>query len=118
MENSDKIAAVHRYVEAFDQADIEIIKEIYADDAVVEDPVGTDAHVGIDAICGFYEGALASGAKLVLTGNPRCAGNAVAFPFEARMPGMVMQIIDVFEFNEAGKVIQMRAYWDKDNMVQ
>ena len=25
MENSDKIAAVHRYVEAFDQADIEII---------------------------------------------------------------------------------------------
>ena len=118
MENSDKIAAVHRYVEAFDQADIEIIKEIYADDAVVEDPVGTDAHVGIDAICGFYEGALASGAKLVLTGNPRCAGNAVACPFEARMPGMVMQIIDVFEFNEAGKVIQMRAYWDKDNMVQ
>jgi len=118
MENSDKIAAVHRYVEAFDQADIEIIKEIYADDAVVEDPVGTEAHVGIDAICGFYEGALASGAKLVLTGNPRCAGNAVAFPFEARMPGMVMQIIDVFEFNEAGKVIQMRAYWDKDNMVQ
>ena len=118
MENSDKIAAVHRYVEAFDQADIEIIKEIYADDAVVEDPVGTEAHVGIDAICGFYEGALASGAKLVLTGNPRCAGNAVAFPFEARMPGMVMQIIDVFEFNEAGKVVQMRAYWDKDNMVQ
>ncbi len=117
MENSDKVAAVNRYVEAFDKADIEIIKDIFADDAVVEDPVGTDPHEGIDAVCSFYEGALASGAKLVLTGNPRCAGNAVAFPFEARMEGMAIQIIDVFEFNEDGKVIQMRAYWDKDSMV-
>lgn len=117
MENSAKIAAVHRYVEAFYKADIDIIRELYARDAVVEDPVGTEPHVGLDAICGFYEGALASGAKLVLTGNPRCAGNAVAFPFEAQMPGMRMQIIDVFEFNEAGKISQMRAYWDNDNMI-
>lgn len=117
MENSAKIAAVHRYVEAFDKADMDIIRELYAQDAVVEDPVGTEPHVGLDGICSFYEGALASGAKLVLTGNPRCAGNAVAFPFEAQMPGMRMQIIDVFEFNEAGKISQMRAYWDNDNMI-
>ena len=86
METSDKIAAVHKYVEAFDKADMSLIREIYADDAIVEDPVGTDVHEGIDAVCAFYEGALSSGCKLELTGDPRCAGNAVAFPFQAKMP--------------------------------
>ena len=117
METSEKIAAVHKYVEAFDTADMAIIREIYAGDAIVEDPVGTEPHVGIEAVCAFYEGALSSGAKLALTGAPRCAGNAVAFPFQVQMPGMVIDIVDVFEFDEAGKVNNMKAYWGPENMV-
>jgi len=116
MEAQDKIAAVHKYVEAFDKADIEIIKALYADDATVEDPVGTDVHVGIDAIVAFYEGALQSGAKLTLSGDPRCAGNPVAFPFSVNAPGMKVEVIDVFEFNDAGKVSSMRAYWGPENV--
>ncbi len=58
METNDKIAAVHRYVEAFDKADINIIRELYADNATVEDPVGTDIHTGIEAIVQFYSKAL------------------------------------------------------------
>ena len=115
METSDMIATVHKYVEAFDKADMAIIRGIYADDATVEDPVGSDVHVGMDAIVGFYEGGLSAGAKLVLTGNPRCAGNAVAFPFQVQMPGMAIEIIDVFEFNDEGKVMSMKAYWGPDN---
>ena len=117
MDSQEKIAAVHKYVEAFENADMDIIREIYAEDAIVEDPIGSDKHVGIDAVCAFYEGALSSGAKLVLTGTPRCAGNAVAFPFQVQMPGMVIEIIDVFEFDEAGKVNNMKAYWGPDSMV-
>lgn len=116
MEASTKIAMVHKYVEAFASEDMDIIREIYADDATVEDPVGTDVHVGIDAVCAFYEGALKSGAKLALTGEPRCSGNAVAFPFQVLMPGVAIDIIDVFEFNDAGKVCAMKAYWSGDNM--
>ena len=116
MEAKEKIAVVHRYVEAFEKADMEIIREIYAADARVEDPVGTDAHLGIAAICAFYEGALASGAKLSLTGEPRCAGNAVAFPFQAQSSGITVDIIDVFEFDEQGKVSSMKAYWGAENM--
>ena len=116
MQSSDKIAVVHKYVEAFDQADMNIIKEIYAVDARVEDPVGTDVHDGIDAICAFYKGALASGAKLALTGEPRCAGNAVAFPFQARSGDLTVDIIDVFEFDEQGKINSMKAYWGAENM--
>ena len=115
MEAADKIAAVHKYVEAFDKQSMDIIREIYADDAVVEDPVGTEPHVGIDAVCAFYEGALGSGAKLELTGECRCAGNSVAFPFQVVMGEMRISIIDVFTFNEDGKVIDMKAYWGPDN---
>lgn len=117
MEVKDKIDAVNQYVEAFEKSDISIIKDIYAPDAIVEDPVGTEPHVGIDAICAFYEGALASGAKLALTGTPRCAGNAVAFSFQVSMPGMAIDVIDVFEFNAEGKVVSMKAYWGPDDLV-
>ena len=116
MEVQKKIEAVDMYIEAFEKSDMEIIKELYAEDAIVEDPVGTDVHRGIDAICAFYEGGLASGAKLVPTGTPRCAGNAVAFPFQVTMPGMTIDIIDVFEFNEQGKIASMKAYWGPENL--
>ena len=117
MEVSDKVALVHKYVEAFANSDMDLIREIYAGDAVVEDPVGTDPHVGIEAVCGFYQGAFSMGVTLELTGTPRCAGNAVAFPFQVHAGEMRMEIIDVFEFNEQGKVCSMRAYWGPDNTV-
>ena len=116
MEASIMIAMVHKYVEAFEKQDMNIIREIYSEDAIVEDPVGTDVHVGIDAVCAFYEGALSSGAKLVLSGEPRCSGNAVAFPFQVKMPGITIDIIDVFEFDAKGKVNSMKAYWSDGNM--
>ena len=116
MEPSDKIRVVEQYVEAFANTDMDIIRGMYASNARVEDPVGTPVHEGLDAICTFYEGALKSGAKLALTGTPRCTGNAVAFPFQVTMPGMVIDIIDVFEFDGDGKVASMKAYWGPENI--
>ncbi|MCP5204579.1 MAG: nuclear transport factor 2 family protein [Pseudomonadales bacterium] len=116
MEAADKIRAVERYVEAFEQSDIDIIRELYAADARVEDPVGSPAHDGLEAICTFYEGALASGAKLALSGPPRCAGNSVAFPFQVSMPGIRLDVIDVFEFDQQGRIASMKAYWGPENM--
>jgi steroid delta-isomerase len=93
-----------------------IIRDIYASDARVEDPVGTPVHEGLEAVCAFYEGALASGAKLTLTGKPCCAGNAVAFSFQVIMPGMTVDIIDVFEFDDQGKINSMKAYWGPESI--
>ena len=115
MEVSDKINAVHRYVEAFATQDINIIKDLFAADARVEDPVGTDLHEGIEAICAFYENALSSGAKLKLTGDVRCAGTAAAFPFQVLMGDSTIDIIDVFYFNDDGTIIDMKAYWGPEN---
>lgn len=116
MEPSDKIAVVHKYVEAFEKSDLDIIREIFAVNARVEDPLGTPAHDGLEAVCAFYEGALAANARLVLTGKPRCAGNSVAFPFLVKMPGMNIEIIDVFEFDHEGKISSMKAYWGPENV--
>ncbi len=74
MDHEEKIAVVHRYVEAFEKSDMAIIREIFAEDAVVEDPVGTEPHVGIDAIEKFYDVGLSSGARLRLTGGHSLLG--------------------------------------------
>ena len=109
-------ALVARYAEAFEKADIGIIEELYTADAVVEDPVGTEPKVGIDAIKAFYQSAFDMGVKLEIDGLPRCAGNSVAFQFHVVMTGMKISPIDVFEVNEAGQIVRMRAYWGPENM--
>jgi steroid delta-isomerase len=115
--NEAKVAAVQRYVEAFQQADLDIIRDIYANDAVVEDPVGSAPMKGIDAICEFYRAAFDGGVKIRLTGDVRSAGNSCAFSFEVDAGGgMVISPIDVFEFNKEGKVVLMKAYWGPENM--
>jgi steroid delta-isomerase len=112
MEASDKIAVVNRYIQAFADSNMDIIRDLFAEDAVVEDPVGSEPHVGIAAIEAFYEQSVPGPTTLELTGTPRCAGNAVAFPFNAVVGDTLrIEIIDVFEFNAAGKVVSMRAYW-------
>lgn len=116
MENASLQKVVARYIEAFEKADISIIEDIYAIDACVEDPVGSDPHHGLDAIKAFYKKAFDMGVKLELDGQPRCAGNSVAFCFHVVMPGIKISPIDVFELNNVGKIQRMRAYWGPENM--
>ena len=108
--------AVQMYVEAFEKADPNIIRQLYAEDATLEDPVSSPARHGIEEIIEFYKTAFKMGMKLKLTGKPRCAGNSVAFSFDAVLKNMSISPIDVFEFNADGKVQHMRAYWGPENV--
>jgi steroid Delta-isomerase len=56
------------------------------------------------------------GMKLKLTGKPRCAGNSVAFSFDAVLKKMTISPIDVFDLNADGKIQRMRAYWGPENV--
>lgn len=118
MDAARKTAIVDKYLEACTRGDASVVREIYADNAVVEDPVGTEAHHGIDAIVAFYEQALQNGARMERIGNVRCAGNAAAFCFDVHVGGMKIEVLDVFEFDAAGKVVSMKAYWGPENVVQ
>lgn len=116
METTVLQKAVAQYIEAFDKGDLNIIANLFAENATVEDPVGTPQHIGIEAIKAFYKSAFDMGVKLELNGKPRCAGNSVAFSFDVVMTGMKISPIDVFELNADGKVQSMKAYWSADNM--
>lgn len=114
------IAAVHTYVEAFDKGDVDMAVGIFADDATVEDPIGTPPHAGREAIHAFYAASMKTGAKLTLTGPLRVAAAHVAFPFQVSLNwqgrDMVIEVIDTFAFNDAGKVSRMQAFFGPSNM--
>ena len=108
------------YTRSLEASDLESLLDLFADDASIEDPVGTPLREGKEVLRAFYAGACQGVAKAELTGSPRLAGNEVAFPFTvtAGTPEqeIIINIIDVFRFNDAGKVATMRAFWGPDNM--
>ena len=116
----DMTAVVHSYVRAFDEGDPAMAAALFADDATIEDPIGTPIKRGKDAIRQFYEAGMASGAKLVLQGPIRIGGDYAAFAFQVQlqMSGKraSVDVIDIFRFSEAGKIIEMRAFWGPANM--
>jgi steroid delta-isomerase len=116
METATLQKVVQVYVEAFEKADLDIIRKLYAEDATLEDPAGSPARHGIEEIIEFYKAGFAMGMKLKLTGKPRCAGNSVAFSFDGVMKKMTISPIDVFELNADGKIQHMRAYWGPENV--
>lgn len=113
-------AAVHAYLEAFDAGDPERAVALFAPDATIEDPIGTPLKIGTDAIREFYVGSMASGAKLVLDGAIRVGADYAAFAFSANLnlngQDLRVDVIDTFKFNEAGKVVEMKAYFGPGNM--
>ncbi len=113
-------AAVHTYVEAFDKQDPALAASIFADDAVIDDPIGSPPKVGKAAILQFYTESMATGAKLVLQGPVRVAAAHAAFAMQVRLnwggKDMAIDVIDTFAFDDAGKVKQMQAFFGPGNM--
>jgi steroid delta-isomerase len=115
-----KLAAVEQYISALTNHDMAAITDLYADDATVEDPVGSEPLKGKAAIIRFYEVAFSSGISARLDGSVRLAANHAVFPFVVELnPGngeMRIEVIDQFTFNDDNKVIAMRAFWGEQNM--
>jgi steroid Delta-isomerase len=113
--------ALQAYIDAFNRVDVEGIIALYADNATVEDPVGSEVKAGKQKIAEFYRMAIKSGAKLKLAAPIRAShGNsaAMAFDVELNMPQgrAVIRVIDVMSFDEQGKFASMRAYWGPSDM--
>lgn len=114
--------AVDSYLRGLNEKDLEGILSLYADTATIEDPVGSQVIKGASSIRKFYSGAVTMDLLLKRTGSVRIASNEAAFPFQLEMEaeGKLMRtdIIDVFRFNEAGKIVSMRALWGPSNRVE
>ncbi len=113
--NSDDIRkTIGRYVEFMNASDVDSIAALYAEDATLEDPVGTEPLRGREAIRGFYAAAVGH-VKLEPTGNPRVAAGEAAFPMHAHLgETQILEIIDLMAFNDDGQIVSMRAFWSTD----
>lgn len=108
------------YVDNITAGDLEAVLSLFSEDAVVEDPVGTDPARGQAALREFYTMACDSVGKMELEGNVRardCWGacSMLAYPKGAE-DSMVIETLDVMQFDEEGKIIAMQAYWGDGNM--
>lgn len=110
---------IHSYVDMMCSSDIKGITALYAQDATAEDPVGGDIQQGVEAISAFYA-MTAPMLQVELTGPICVAGNTVAFPLMAELTigedKSYLDATDVLEFNEEGKIVSMKAYWNPAEM--
>lgn len=107
-----------RYCDLVTQGDFEAIAGLYAEDATVEDPVGSTPHRGRAAIREFYR-ASAGNVQLVLEGRVRTAGREGAAAMIARPsadPRMRVDTLDVMTFGDDGLITSMRAFWSPDTI--
>jgi steroid delta-isomerase len=112
-------SALHAYIDAFNGGSAEAVAALYADDAAVEDPVGTPPRQGRAAILDFYRGAIATGAKLTLDSPVRGShGNSAAMAFTVTVGPITVRVIDVMTFDETGKITSMKAYFAPDDITQ
>ena len=109
--------AVNRYLETVSQGRPDDIAALYAEDATVEDPVGSEVHIGRQAIRGFYTSVENVKSKTEVV-TLRALGNEAAFFWRLILGGMTIEIISVMTFDDAGKIASMRAYWGQDNITQ
>jgi steroid delta-isomerase len=97
------------------------ITALYADDATVEDPVGTPPHVGRDAVLEFYKviEPIKRATELV---SFKAAGNVAVFEFTITtyFPEFTIQLnpVDIMTFAEDSKVQEMKAVWSPEDMVR
>jgi steroid delta-isomerase len=117
--NDQLIASVMQaYVDAMSGDDVEEVLVLFSDDAVVEDPVGSDAHSGKDALRVFYQASIDSVDHMVLEGSVRAREKWGAAAMIAIPKGIDMKVetLDVMEFNDDGLITRMTAYWGDTNL--
>ena len=97
--------------------------ELYADDAIVEDPVGRSpldptglGHRGREALSRFWDLVIAPGNMSYAIRESYPCGDECAnvWTLTNTLPGNVLitlDLVSVYKVNAAGKLAAMRAYW-------
>jgi len=126
MANEEKLKAqLAAYLEGWKTNDKVHWLELFAEDAKLEDPVGTPAHAGKEAIAAFWDlvhqmpmNFFPEMQRAVVCGNE----GMLLFRMVTRPeggPGIAMDIVDIFTFNDDGLITKLKAYWDSgcSNMI-
>jgi steroid delta-isomerase len=109
---------VERYLAAFSANDREGWLALFAADATLEDPVGTDVVTGRDAIGAFWDTSHSAGGTITLkiVQGPNIVGRECAFAMEAHVEigdtTMAIPTIDVMTFDGDARITSQRAFWN------
>ena len=94
--------------------------KLWAEDATIEDPVGTPAYRGKPALAGEFWALIEEISPMALSQErePIVCGNEAIAILHARVTRAgarldVGPIIDHYVFNEAGEIVSMRAFWNQ-----
>lgn len=108
-----------RYPEMVTRGDVDGIVALYAEDASIEDPIGSELRRGRDAIRAFYASSAGS-VTMKRTGPVRVAGREAAAPLVVLLGAegerQALDIISVMSFDDDGRITSMRAFWSFDAM--
>lgn len=111
--------AVARYLQAVGNGTADDIASCYAEDGMLEDPVGSEPRRGRAAIREFYS-ALEGTRRYTELLTIRVAGDSAAFHFLVRTElgdrTFEIEPIDVMTFDEEQRITSMRAFWSGGDM--
>ena len=112
---SEMKAALQAYIDGFNAGDPDAIMTLFADDAVIEDPVGSPLKSRAEFEA-FIRDGVRFGARLSLAAPIRGShGNHAAMVFVVTFvqDGVcyTTNSMDVMTFDDAGKITWMNGYW-------
>jgi len=114
-------AAMHVYVDRMNAGDAAGLTALFAPDARIEDPVGTEPKFG-DAIATWFADAAAFDTRIDLVDPVRGSHAdraAMAFVVEFTPPGsprMRIHSLDVCTFDALGRITKLEGYWGPDDI--
>ena len=107
--------ALQAYVDGLNAGDADAVIALFADDAVIEDPVGTPPKRGRE-IEQWFRRAVEMRARLALAapirgshGRAAAMAFTVTTTFEGRV--RVTRSIDAVHFDDAGRIVRLEGYW-------
>jgi steroid Delta-isomerase len=110
---------VNRYLELVAKGTADDLTAMYAPDATVEDPIGSDVRRGHDPIHEFYTVVANLPIETELI-DVRVAANEAAFSWRLIATvgdnRMKTEPISVMVFDDGAKITSMRAYWSAENV--
>ena len=120
MPSQEAIAqTVNSYLDLVAKGTADEIVALYAADATLEDPVGSDLRRGRDAVHEFYA-AVEGVKKETELAQLRISGSEAAFFWHLTLDGgdsrMRISPISVMEFDEDARITSMRAFWSPSDM--
>lgn len=111
---------VQRYFTRYNAGDLNGVLSLFADEAILEDPVGSVPVQGLASIRAFYQEFLKSKAYLRLAGPVRTTGSAIAFSFSALIgkgkDAMIASVVETWLLDDQGRIKEMRAFFDQGDM--